>query len=40
MWIMGFHYPDGLYVEVIWRMPGISDAETLRWADWATVEPS
>lgn len=40
MWIMGFHDPDGLYVEVVWRKPGISDAETLPRADWATVEPS
>jgi catechol 2,3-dioxygenase-like lactoylglutathione lyase family enzyme len=39
MWIMGFHDPDGLYVEVIWRKPGIADAETLPRAEWSTVEP-
>lgn len=39
MWIMAFHDPDGLYVEVIWRKPGVPDAETLRRGDWKTVEP-
>ena len=29
-WIMDFHDPDGLYVEVIWRKPGVGEAETLR----------
>jgi catechol 2,3-dioxygenase-like lactoylglutathione lyase family enzyme len=37
MWIMGFHDPDGFYVEVIWRKPGLPDAETLPRADWTTV---
>lgn len=40
MWIMAFHDPDGFYVEVIWRKPGVPDAETLRRADWTTVELS
>jgi catechol 2,3-dioxygenase-like lactoylglutathione lyase family enzyme len=38
MWIMGFHDPDGFYVEVIWRKPGLPDAETLPRADWTTVD--
>jgi catechol 2,3-dioxygenase-like lactoylglutathione lyase family enzyme len=38
MWIMGFHDPDGFYAEVIWRKPGVSDAQTLSRADWQTVE--
>lgn len=40
MWIMAFHDPDGFYVEVIWRKPGVPDAETLPRADWTTVELS
>ena len=40
MWIMGFHDPDGFYVEVIWRKPGLPDAETLLRAEWTTVELS
>ena len=40
MWIMAFHDPDGFYVEVIWRKPGVPDAETLPRADWTTVDPS
>ena len=39
-WIMDFHDPDGLYVEVIWRKPGARDAETLRHEDWTTVRLS
>jgi catechol 2,3-dioxygenase-like lactoylglutathione lyase family enzyme len=38
MWIMGFHDPDGFYVEVIWRKPGTPDSETLPRAEWVTVE--
>jgi catechol 2,3-dioxygenase-like lactoylglutathione lyase family enzyme len=37
-WIMGFHDPDGFYVEVIWHKPGVPDTETLRRADWTSVE--
>ena len=37
MLIMGFHDPDGFYVEVIWRKPGLPDAETLPRAAWTTV---
>jgi catechol 2,3-dioxygenase-like lactoylglutathione lyase family enzyme len=37
-WIMGFHDPDGMYVEVIWRKPGPADAETLPREAWTTVE--
>jgi catechol 2,3-dioxygenase-like lactoylglutathione lyase family enzyme len=37
MWIMAFHDPDGLYVEVIWRKPGVVDAQTLKRAEWKTV---
>jgi catechol 2,3-dioxygenase-like lactoylglutathione lyase family enzyme len=39
-WIMDFHDPDGLYVEVIWHKPGARDAETLRHEDWTTVRLS
>jgi catechol 2,3-dioxygenase-like lactoylglutathione lyase family enzyme len=38
MWIMGFHDPDGFYVEVIWRRPGAPDAQTLERAEWRTVD--
>ena len=38
MWIMGFHDPDDLYVEVIWRKPDLPDSATLARADWTTVE--
>jgi catechol 2,3-dioxygenase-like lactoylglutathione lyase family enzyme len=38
MWIMAFHDPDGFYVEVMWRKPGMRDEETLPRADWTTVE--
>jgi catechol 2,3-dioxygenase-like lactoylglutathione lyase family enzyme len=38
MWIMAFHDPDGFYVEVIWRKPGIPDTETLPRANWTTVQ--
>ncbi len=38
MWIQGFHDPDGLYVEVMWRKPGASDDETLERAAWTTVD--
>jgi catechol 2,3-dioxygenase-like lactoylglutathione lyase family enzyme len=37
MWIMGFHDPDGFYVEVIWRKPDLPDRETLPRAGWQTV---
>jgi catechol 2,3-dioxygenase-like lactoylglutathione lyase family enzyme len=40
MWIMGFRDPDGFYVEVIWRKPGVPDARTLPRAGWKTVELS
>jgi catechol 2,3-dioxygenase-like lactoylglutathione lyase family enzyme len=40
MWIMGFHDPDGFYVEVIWRKPGVPDSETLPRQAWKTVELS
>ncbi len=36
-WIMGFHDPDGLYVEVIWHKAGVPDEETLPRKDWTTV---
>ena len=36
-WIMDFHDPDALYVEVIWHKPGARDAETLRHEQWTTV---
>jgi catechol 2,3-dioxygenase-like lactoylglutathione lyase family enzyme len=39
-WIMDFHDPDGLYVEVIWRKPGARNAEMLRHEDWTTVRLS
>jgi catechol 2,3-dioxygenase-like lactoylglutathione lyase family enzyme len=38
MWITGFHDPDDLYVEVIWRKPGMPDSETLPRANWTSVE--
>ena len=38
MWIMGFHDPDGCYVEVIWRKPAVPDTDTLPRSDWTTVE--
>jgi catechol 2,3-dioxygenase-like lactoylglutathione lyase family enzyme len=38
MWIMGFHDPDRFYAEVIWRKPGVADAQTLKRAEWSTVE--
>jgi catechol 2,3-dioxygenase-like lactoylglutathione lyase family enzyme len=37
MWIMALHDPDGFYVEVIWRKPGLPDGETLPRSDWTTV---
>jgi hypothetical protein len=36
-WIMGLFDPDGVYVE-LWRKPGLPDADTLRRADWTTVD--
>ena len=36
-WIMDFHDPDGLYVEVIWHKPGAADAQTARHEEWTTV---
>jgi predicted lactoylglutathione lyase len=38
MWILGFHDPDGFYVEVIWRKPALPDSETLERANWTTVD--
>ena len=38
MWIMGFRDPDRFYAEVIWRKPGVADAQTLKRAEWKTVE--
>jgi hypothetical protein len=38
MWIMGLHDPDGFYVEVIWRKPGVPDAQTLKRDEWKTVD--
>lgn len=38
MWITAFHDPDGSYVEVIWRKPGVPDSATLPRAEWTTVE--
>jgi catechol 2,3-dioxygenase-like lactoylglutathione lyase family enzyme len=38
MWILGFHDPDGFYVEVIWRKPDSADSETLERAHWTTVK--
>jgi catechol 2,3-dioxygenase-like lactoylglutathione lyase family enzyme len=38
MWILGFHDPDGLYGEVIWRKPDVPDSETLERAHWSTIE--
>lgn len=40
MWIMAFHDPDGFYVEVIWRKPGVADSEMLPRAEWTTVDLS
>jgi catechol 2,3-dioxygenase-like lactoylglutathione lyase family enzyme len=40
MWIMGFHDPDGFYVEVIWRKLGVRDVQTLERAEWTTVDLS
>ena len=40
MWIMGFRDPDGLYAEVIWRKADVPDAQTLKRAEWTTVELS
>ncbi len=37
-WIMGFLDPEGIYVEVIWRKPGLDDADTLPRVEWTTVE--
>ena len=37
-WIMGFHDPDGLYVEVIWHKAGVPDTETLPREEWMTVD--
>ena len=34
----GFHDPDGFYAEVIWRIPGVSDGETLLRVKWTTVD--
>ena len=39
-WIMDFHDPDGLYVEVIWHKPGARGAETLPHEAWTTVQQS
>ena len=39
-WIMDFHDPDGLYVEVLWRKPGARDVQMLRHEDWTTVRLS
>ena len=38
MWIMGFHDPDGFYVEVVWHKPGVADSQTQRRAEWTTVD--
>ena len=38
MWIMSLLDPDGFYAEVIWRKPGLADAETTRREDWAVVD--
>jgi hypothetical protein len=35
---MGFFDPDGVYAEVIWRKPGLPDADTLQRTDWTTVD--
>jgi catechol 2,3-dioxygenase-like lactoylglutathione lyase family enzyme len=40
MWIMGFHDPDGFYIEVIWHKPDVPDAETLPRTEWKTVQLS
>ncbi len=39
-WIMDFHDPDGLYVEVIWHKPDARGGETLRHEDWTTLQLS
>jgi catechol 2,3-dioxygenase-like lactoylglutathione lyase family enzyme len=39
-WIMDFHDPDGLYVEVIWHKTGARDDVTLRYEAWTTVQLS
>ena len=39
-WIMDFHDPDRLYVEVIWHKPGARHAETLRHEAWTTLQLS
>ena len=39
-WIMDFHDPDGLDVEVIWQKPGTRAAETLRHENRTTVQLS
>jgi catechol 2,3-dioxygenase-like lactoylglutathione lyase family enzyme len=38
MWIMALQDPDDFYVEVIWRKPDVPDAQTLKRAEWRTVE--
>jgi catechol 2,3-dioxygenase-like lactoylglutathione lyase family enzyme len=38
MWILGFHDPDGFYVEVIWRKPDVPDSATLVREQWTTVD--
>jgi catechol 2,3-dioxygenase-like lactoylglutathione lyase family enzyme len=38
MWILGFHDPDGFYVEVIWRKADTPDSETLAREQWTIVE--
>ena len=37
-WIMDFHDPDGLYVEVIWRKPSAREVDMLRHEDWTTLQ--
>jgi catechol 2,3-dioxygenase-like lactoylglutathione lyase family enzyme len=39
-WIMDFHDPDGLYVEVIWHRPGARAVDTFRHEDWTIVRLS
>jgi hypothetical protein len=38
MWILGFHDPDGFYVELIWRKEGLPDSATQERARWTTVD--
>jgi catechol 2,3-dioxygenase-like lactoylglutathione lyase family enzyme len=38
MWIMAFFDPDGFYVEVMLRKPGVPDSEVLPRERWTTVE--